>query len=111
LALILDVLVATDAADPNSRAYASPRFRDRAAEEPPLPPSFAFVRTPMWDKADPETQSALEELAKEVGAREIDLPADYAGAWPPCVPSCRLRWRSTSATSSTRASRARNSAR
>ncbi|HMJ41671.1 MAG TPA: amidase [Pseudolabrys sp.] len=82
LALILDVLVATDAADPNSRAYASPRFRGSAAEQPPLPPSFAFVRTPMWDKADPETQSGLEELAKEVGAREIDLPADYAGAWP-----------------------------
>jgi Asp-tRNA(Asn)/Glu-tRNA(Gln) amidotransferase A subunit family amidase len=82
LALILDVMVGTDAADPNSRPYASPRFRASAAETPPLPPSFAFVRTPMWDKADPETQNGLEDLAKEVGAREIDLPADYAAAWP-----------------------------
>jgi Asp-tRNA(Asn)/Glu-tRNA(Gln) amidotransferase A subunit family amidase len=81
LALILDVMVGTDAADPNSRPYASPRFRASAAEQPPLPPSFAFVRTPMWDKADPETRSALEDLAKEVGAREVDLPADYAAAW------------------------------
>jgi Asp-tRNA(Asn)/Glu-tRNA(Gln) amidotransferase A subunit family amidase len=81
LALILDVMVGTDAADPNSRPYASPRFRASAAEQPPMPPSFAFVRTPMWDKADAETRSALEDLAKEVGAREIDLPADYAGAW------------------------------
>jgi Asp-tRNA(Asn)/Glu-tRNA(Gln) amidotransferase A subunit family amidase len=82
IALILDVLVATDAADPNSRAYASPRFRQAAAVAPPMPPSFAFVRTPMWDKADPEAQSALEDLAKEVGAQEIDLPAGYADAWP-----------------------------
>ncbi|HEY4141706.1 MAG TPA: amidase [Pseudolabrys sp.] len=80
LALILDVMVATDAADPNSRAYASPRFRASTAEQPPLPPSFAFVRTPMWDKTDPETRTGLEELAKEVGAQEIDLPAGYADA-------------------------------
>ncbi len=81
LALILDVLVATDAADPNSRAYASPRFRGTAGEQPPLPPRYAFVRTPMWDKADPDTQSALEDIAKDVGAQEVDLPSDYTGAW------------------------------
>jgi Asp-tRNA(Asn)/Glu-tRNA(Gln) amidotransferase A subunit family amidase len=82
LALILDVMVGTDAADPNSRPFTSPNFRAAAAEAPPLPPSFAFVRTPMWDKADADTQAALEDLAKDVGAQEIDLPADYAGAWP-----------------------------
>jgi Asp-tRNA(Asn)/Glu-tRNA(Gln) amidotransferase A subunit family amidase len=34
----------------------------------------------MWDKADAEARAALEDLAKEVGATEVDLPADYAGA-------------------------------
>jgi Asp-tRNA(Asn)/Glu-tRNA(Gln) amidotransferase A subunit family amidase len=82
LALILDVLVATDAADPNSRAFASPAFRSAVAGAPPLPPRFALVRTPMWDKADPETRSALEDIAKEVGAEEIDLPPSYEEAWP-----------------------------
>lgn len=82
LALILDVLVATDAADPNSRPYASPRFRATAAEPPQLPPRYALVRTPMWDQADPDTRSALEELAQDVGAEEIDLPPSYEGAWP-----------------------------
>jgi Asp-tRNA(Asn)/Glu-tRNA(Gln) amidotransferase A subunit family amidase len=82
LALILDVMVGSDAADPDSKAFTSPNFRAAAAEPPPLPPSYAFVRTPMWDKADAETQSALEDLAKEVGAQEIDLPADFAQAWP-----------------------------
>ncbi len=82
LALILDVLAGHDPADPDTRHYAAPNFRAGAAEPPPLPPSFAFVRTPMWDKADPDAREALEELARELGAREVDLPADYADAWP-----------------------------
>src|SRR5690349_6281253 len=81
LALILDVLVGQDSADPDSRPYPLPRFRAGAAETPPIPPSYALVRTPMWDKADPDTRSAIEDLAKEVGAREIDLPDDYRAAW------------------------------
>jgi Asp-tRNA(Asn)/Glu-tRNA(Gln) amidotransferase A subunit family amidase len=82
LALILEVIAGQDPADPDSRPYASPSFRAAAVEPPPLPPSFAFVRTPMWDKADAEARDALEELAKELGAREVDLPDDYRAAWP-----------------------------
>ena len=81
LALILDVLVGQDPADPDSRPYASPSFRASAAEAPPIPPSFALVRTPMWEKADADTRSAIEDLAKELGAREVDLPDDYRAAW------------------------------
>ncbi len=81
LALILDVLVGQDPADPDSRPYASPSFRVSAAEAPPIPPSFALVRTPMWEKADADTRSAIEDLAKELGAREVDLPDDYRAAW------------------------------
>ena len=81
LGLILDVLVGQDPADPDSLPYAEPGFRRAAAEEPPLPPSFALVRTPMWDKADAGTRSGLEELAKEVGAQEIEMPDDFRNAW------------------------------
>ncbi len=81
LALILDVLVGQDPADPGSRPCASPGFRVRAAEAPPIPPSFALVRTPMWEKADADTRSAIEDLAKELGAREVDLPDEYRAAW------------------------------
>ena len=81
LALILDVLAGGDPADPDSRSYASPSFRATTLEEPPIPPSFTLVRTPMWDKADADARSALEDLAKELGAREVDLPDDYRAAW------------------------------
>ena len=81
LALILDVLVGQDPADADSRPYASPKFRVSAAEPPPIPPSFALVRTPMWEKADADARGALEDLAKELGAREVDLPDTYRDAW------------------------------
>ena len=81
LALVLDVLVGQDSADPDSRPYASPKFRVTAADPPPIPPSFALVRTPMWEKADADARDALEDLAKELGAREVDLPDHYRNAW------------------------------
>jgi Asp-tRNA(Asn)/Glu-tRNA(Gln) amidotransferase A subunit family amidase len=79
--LILDVLVGHDPADPDTNFYAASNFRAGLGEAPPIPPSFAFVRTPMWDKADAEARSGLEEIAKEFGAREIDLPDHYRAAW------------------------------
>ena len=82
LALILDCLVGQDPADPDTRPYAAPAFRASAAEPPPLPPSFALVRTPMWDRADADARNALEDLARELNAREIDLPDDFRSAWP-----------------------------
>jgi len=82
LALILDCLVGQDPADPDTRPYAAPAFRAVAAEPPPLPPSFALVRTPMWDEADADARNALEDLARELNAREVDLPDDYRAAWP-----------------------------
>jgi Asp-tRNA(Asn)/Glu-tRNA(Gln) amidotransferase A subunit family amidase len=81
LALMLDVLAGQDPADPDTMPYAAPAFRAAAEEESPLPPRYAFVRTPMWDKADPDAQAAIEELAGAVGAEEVELPDNYVGAW------------------------------
>jgi Asp-tRNA(Asn)/Glu-tRNA(Gln) amidotransferase A subunit family amidase len=81
LALILDVLAGQDAGDPDSRPYASPGFRRSAAEAPPIAPSFVLVRTPVWEKADADAREALEDLAKQLGAQEVDLPDDYRDAW------------------------------
>jgi Asp-tRNA(Asn)/Glu-tRNA(Gln) amidotransferase A subunit family amidase len=35
----------------------------------------------MWDRADAEARSGLEDLAKELGAREVDLPDSFRAAW------------------------------
>lgn len=81
IALVLDVIVGNDPADPDSIPFAAPAFRAALAEDLPLPPTFALVRTPMWDKADAETKAAVEAAAKELGAIEAELPASYAAGW------------------------------
>ena len=66
-ALILEVLAGYDADDTDTRPVAAPAFLETLAEEPPVPPQFAFVRTPVWDKADAETRAAFEDLVKRLG--------------------------------------------
>ena len=82
-ALILDVLAGYDAEDPDSRPLASPAFRATVAQKPPSPPRLAFVRTPVWDKADAEARAAFESFAISLGGavRPIDLPEPFAAAW------------------------------
>lgn len=83
LALVLEVLAGYDPQDSDTRPVAAPSFLEMVAEDPPLPPRFAFVRTPVWDKADAEAQSAFEDFAAALGAqaRIVDLPDSYAAAW------------------------------
>src|SRR5215472_11253892 len=83
LALILEVIAGHDPADPDTTPFAAPDFRALQREEPPLPPRFAFVRTPVWDKADGETKAAFDEFVAAAGAavEAVDLPQSWAEAW------------------------------
>jgi Asp-tRNA(Asn)/Glu-tRNA(Gln) amidotransferase A subunit family amidase len=82
-ALILEVLAGYDENDEDTRSVASPAFLETLTENPPLPPLLAFVRTPVWDRADSECRAAFEKLAKSLGDRAVtvDLPDSFAGAW------------------------------
>src|SRR6266478_6503986 len=68
LALILEAIAGQDHADPDTEPFAAPDFRALQCEPPPLPPRFAFVRTPVWEKADAQTQAAFEELIGALGS-------------------------------------------
>jgi Asp-tRNA(Asn)/Glu-tRNA(Gln) amidotransferase A subunit family amidase len=83
LALILDVIAGYDPADADTRPLAARAFRKTASEKFPLAPRFAFVRTPMWDKADAETRAGFEALVKNLGEACVtfDLPERYAAGW------------------------------
>jgi len=82
VALMLDVLVGYDAGDADTRPVAAPDFLATAAGDLPGPPRFAFVRTPLWDKADAATRAAFEELAGALGEHcdAVDLADVFAGA-------------------------------
>jgi len=83
LALILSVIAGYDPQDPDTRPVATADFPKTAAEKWPLTPRLAFVRTPIWDKADATTRAAFESLAERLGGAciTIDLPDRFAGAW------------------------------
>jgi Asp-tRNA(Asn)/Glu-tRNA(Gln) amidotransferase A subunit family amidase len=83
LALILDVIAGHDPADPDTQPFAAADFRMVQAEPPPLPPRFALVRTPVWEKAADETKAAFKELQATLPSaiEPVDLPTSWAKAW------------------------------
>ena len=83
LALILEVIAGHDPADPDSEPFAAADFRALQNESPPLPPRFACVRTPVWEKAESETKAAFEELVTALGpaVESVELPASLREAW------------------------------
>ena len=73
LALLLEQLVGYDERDPDSRPRARIPYRDVAAEEPPLPPMFAFAKTARWDRVDDDAKEAFAELTDHLGERVEEL--------------------------------------
>jgi Asp-tRNA(Asn)/Glu-tRNA(Gln) amidotransferase A subunit family amidase len=83
IALVLEVLAGFDPGDEDTRSTAVPAFRKALTEKFPLEPRFAFIRTPVWDKADAVTREAFGQLAEKLGPAcyLVDLPERYAAGW------------------------------
>jgi Asp-tRNA(Asn)/Glu-tRNA(Gln) amidotransferase A subunit family amidase len=83
VALAAEQLIGYDERDPDTRPRARIPLVRTAAEEPPLPPRFAFVKTPVWDLAEPQTTEAFAELTASLGDRceEYALPDSLREAW------------------------------
>jgi Asp-tRNA(Asn)/Glu-tRNA(Gln) amidotransferase A subunit family amidase len=83
LALLAEVLVGYDERDPASVRTARWPFLETAASEPPLPPRFAFVKTPHWSRADADTHAAWQDLCERLGAQveELELFPSALEAW------------------------------
>jgi len=81
-ALISDCLIGFDSKDPDTKPVAAPRMREITLQDPPLEPNFAFVKSPVWDEADPSTQAAFEELVDFLGpnCEEIPLAGEFDNA-------------------------------
>lgn len=79
IGLAVDCMSAHDPADKDCWPRSSGRLLDTLTQEPPVPPLFAFWKTPMWDQAEPVMQEALGELCEELGDRcdTIELPSAY----------------------------------
>ncbi len=85
LALLAEPLMAFDERDPDMRPRTRPNLVERVAEEPPLTPQLAFLKSPVWDHAEDDTKEGFAELVEHLGETvdEIELPEvfDEAIAW------------------------------
>jgi Asp-tRNA(Asn)/Glu-tRNA(Gln) amidotransferase A subunit family amidase len=83
IALVTEELVGYHEDDPDTRPRARVPFRAIAAEAPPIPPMFAFIKTPHWEKASKDMKEAFGELVETLGNRveEVELSASAADAW------------------------------
>ena len=81
-ALLSEVLFGHDPTDRATSPAPHPRLLDTARSAVPVKPTFAFVRTPFWNEAEPAVQGALAELADLLGEQcfEAELPSAFAAA-------------------------------
>ena len=83
LAIIAEPLIGYDERDPDTRPIARPNLREVALQEPPLPPIFAFTKTPNWDEAEEQTRLAFDEVAHALGeqSKPFSVPSIFHDAW------------------------------
>ncbi len=83
IALLAEQLVGYDEEDPDTRPRARFPFVEAAAEEPPLPPLFGFVKTPYWERVDEDTKGGIAELIEQLGEQveEVELLPSVIDAW------------------------------
>jgi Asp-tRNA(Asn)/Glu-tRNA(Gln) amidotransferase A subunit family amidase len=82
IALITDVLAGYDERDTGSILAAGPDLLSIARSRVPVKPSFAFVRSPVWDRAGEEVREGLAELADTLPEQvdDVELPEPFARA-------------------------------
>ena len=78
--LLAQHMMVYDSRDGAMRPRAAPDLGGAANEQPPVTPLLAFVKTPVWDQAEAETQEAFGELASALGeaVTELALPESFA---------------------------------
>jgi Asp-tRNA(Asn)/Glu-tRNA(Gln) amidotransferase A subunit family amidase len=83
IALLAEQLVGYDEHDPDTKPRARIPFVEITAAEPPLAPMFAFIKTPMWERADEDTKEGFAEIIEHLGRQveEVELFPSAADAW------------------------------
>lgn len=79
VALVAKALMRFDDADAAMRPLARPDLVAVSGAAPPVPPTLAFVKTPIWNQAEPHVHAAFAELVATLGERvqEVALPAIF----------------------------------
>jgi len=83
IALLAEELAGYDDADADTQPRARIPFSRLSAEEPPIPPRIAFVKTAHWDRADADLKEGYAELVEALGehVEEMELFPSARQAW------------------------------
>src|SRR5690348_5098636 len=65
IALLAEELVGYDEGDADTQPRALVPFSGISAEEPPIAPRLAFVKTPHWDRTDADLKDGYAELDRK----------------------------------------------
>jgi len=79
IAIVADTLMVFDANDPNMEMKSRPQISEISSQAPPLDPRFAFVRSPVWNRAEENTKDGFRELIEHLGGTIdlFDLPSIF----------------------------------
>jgi Asp-tRNA(Asn)/Glu-tRNA(Gln) amidotransferase A subunit family amidase len=85
IAMVCEAIGGDDGFDEATKAVPPLRFMQTCVSEPPIEPRFVFVKTPWWDKVEPEAQEAylalVEHLSDCVDQRELPEIVSKAVQW------------------------------
>lgn len=75
-ALVAQILMGFDSRDGDMSLRARPDLWQATREKPPIDPYLAFCKTPVWDRAEEDTQAGFAELVAALGenVQEVPLP-------------------------------------
>lgn len=78
-ALVAESIIGYDANDADTVLLPKPDLLAKTAEEPPMPPRFAFIKGPAWSKCSDDTKEAFAELVDVLGDQieAVDLGDVY----------------------------------
>ncbi len=81
-ALLAAALIGFDEGDETTRPLPKPLLLETCRTEPPVRPAIAFVKSPVWERADETTRGGFAELAQALceACEEVELPGVFAHA-------------------------------
>ncbi len=66
LAMVCEVIGGDDGVDESTRSFPALRFMQTLASAPAVKPRFLFVKTPWWDRVEPQAQEAYLGLVAQL---------------------------------------------
>jgi Asp-tRNA(Asn)/Glu-tRNA(Gln) amidotransferase A subunit family amidase len=93
LALVTQVMSGDDGLDTGSSRRSPQQLLEICRSEPPLQPKFCFVKTPWWDRVDPQAREVYQDFVESNDSivwAELPAVVEEAVRWHACINEAEL---------------------